>query len=32
LFSCTMVYFWLMNIHIRTTRVLRQRIAKGEVS
>jgi len=32
LFSFTMVYFWLMNIHIRTTRVLRQRIAKGEVS
>jgi heme exporter protein C len=29
LFSFTMVYFWLMNIHIRTTRLLRQRIAKG---
>lgn len=32
LFSFTMVYFWLMNIHIRTTRVLRQRNSKVTAS
>lgn len=31
LFAFTMMYFWLMNLHVRTTRVIRQRLAKEQM-
>ncbi|MBM4178631.1 MAG: hypothetical protein FJ211_04785 [Ignavibacteria bacterium] len=31
LFAFTMVYFWLMNLHVRTTRVIRQRSTKEQI-